>query len=195
METFTSARPFTLHPGYASDRDKTNRELEEEMLSGSIDAPLLPIIRDWMPITHCFTVQCCFGHFVHDREPDIENLVPPSRYRGKIETVRYRLAYVAVCIQDTICGREMYADLEELAADNPDYIQFGSAGWFWERLVNTYCIQLEPERLKNTDSGLIAMDEALHLEMLRKNFFQRLAGIVQKHRRYAPLLTESDRPG
>jgi len=61
--------------------------------------------------------------------------------------------------------------------------------------VNTYCIQLEPERLKNTDSGLIAMDEALHLEMLRKNFFQRLAGIVQKHRRYAPLLTESDRPG
>jgi hypothetical protein len=192
METFTNAKPFARHPGYAADREKAHRELAEEMIRGSIDTPLLPVIRDWIPITHCFTVQCCFGHFVHDMEPDIENLVSPSRYKGKIETVRYRLAYVAVCIQNNSRGKEMFADLEDLAADNPDYIQFGSADWFWERLVNTYCIQLEPERLKNADSGVITLDEALHLETLREHFFQRLAGIVRKHRAYTPLLTGSD---
>ena len=192
METFTHAKPFTRHPGYAADREKAHRELAEEMIRGSIDTPLLPLIREWIPIHHCFTVQCCFGHFVHDLEPDTENLVPPSRYKGKIETVRYRLAYVAVCIQNNSHGKEMFADLEDLAADNPDYIQFGSADWFWERLVNTYCIQLEPERLKNADSGVITLDEALHLETLREHFFQRLAGIVRKHRTYPPLLTVSD---
>jgi hypothetical protein len=111
---------------------------------------------------------------------------------GKIETVRYRLAYLAICLQNNIRGRELYSDLKELAADNPDYIQFGSADWFWERMVNTYCIQLEPERLKNKDSGVITMEEALHLETLREDFFKRLAGIVQKHRTYPPLLTKSD---
>jgi hypothetical protein len=192
METFTPARPFTHHPGYLSDREKAHRGLEEAMLKGSIDTPLLPIIREWIPVAHCFTVQCCFGHFVHDLETDTENLVPPSHYKGTIETIRYRLTYIAVCLQNNIHGREMYSDLEELAVDNPVFIQFGSADWFWEKLVNTYCIQLEPERLKNNDSGVITMDEALHLEMLRKDFFKRLAGIVQKHRTYPPLLTESD---
>jgi len=195
METFTPAKPFAPHPGYAADREKAHRELEKEMLRGSIDTPLLPLIREWIPITHCFTVQCCCGHFVHDLEPDTENLVPPSRYREKINTVRYRLAYVAVCIQNNTPGRQMYSDLEELAADDPDYLQFGCADWFRERLVNTYCIQLEPERLKNKDSGVITMDEALHLEVLREHFFQRLAGIVRKHRAYPPLLTGSDRYG
>lgn len=192
METFTPAKPFTLHPGYLSDRENAHRELEEEMLRGSIDPPVLPMIRECMPIIHFFTVQCCFGHFVHDLEHDNGNLVPPSQYMGKIETVRYRLAYLAICLQNNIRGRELYSDLKELATDNPDYIQFGSADWFWERMVNTYCIQLEPERLKNKDSGVITMEEALHLETLREDFFKRLAGIVQKHRTYPPLLTESD---
>jgi hypothetical protein len=192
METFNPARPFTLHPGYVSDREKAQRELAEEILRGSIDPPLLPMIRECIPITHFFTVQCCFGHFVHDMEPDTENLVPPSQYSGKIETVRYRLAYLAICLQNNIRGREMYSDLEEMAADNPDYVQFGSADWFWERMVNTYCIQLEPERLKNRDSEVITLEEALHLETLREDFFTRLTGIVQKHRIYPSLLPGSD---
>ena len=192
METFTPARPFTRHPGYLSDRKKAHRELEREILMGSIDAPLLPIIQECFLITHFFSIQCCYGHFVHNLQPDTENLVPPSHYKGKIETVRYRLAYLAVCIQDNIQGNEMYSDMEKLAADNPDYIQFGSADWFWERMVNTYCIQLEPERLKNKDSGVIPMEEAVHLEMLREDFFNHLASIIQKHRKYPPLPIGSD---
>jgi hypothetical protein len=117
-------------------------------------------------------------------EPDTENLVPLSRYRGKIETVTYRLAYLAICLQNNIRGREMYSDLEELAAENPDYIQFGSAGWFWERMVNTYCIQLEPDRFKTDDSWVIGVEEALDIEALRKDFFKRLADILHKHRIY-----------
>jgi len=182
METFTPARPFTLHPGYVAEREQAHRELEEEMCRGSIDPPLLPMIRKCIPITHCFTVQCCFGHFVHDLEPDTENLVSPSLYKVRIEVVRYRIAYLAVCLEDNTPGRKMYSDLEELAVGNPDYILFGSADWFWERMVNTYIIQLEPERLKTKDSGVIAMEEALHIEALREEFFMRLAGIIHKHR-------------
>ena len=182
MNTFTPARPFTRHPGYCSDREHAHRELEEEMRKGSIDPPLLPLIRECIPIRHCYTVQCCFGHFVHDFEPETENIVPLSLYTGKIEKVRYRIAYFALCLEDTSCGRRMYHDLEALAASNPDYIQFGCADWFWERMVNTYIIQLEPERLRAEDNGMIPMEEALHIEELREEFYGRLAGIIHTHR-------------
>jgi len=182
MDTFIPARPFTHHPGYLSDRKNAQRELEMEILKGSIDPPLLPLIRECIPITHFFTVQCCYGHFVHDLEPDTENLVLPSRYLGKVETVTYRLAYLAVCIQDNGRGREFYADLEALAEENPDYFQFGSADWFWEGMVNTYCIQLEPERFKAKDSAVISLREALVIEELQKVFFNRLAEIIHRHR-------------
>lgn len=182
MKTFTNPKPFTSHPGYVSDREKTLRELEKEIRNGSIDPPLLPMIRECITVPYFFTVQCCFGHFVHDMEKDTENLISPSMYKDKIEIVRYRIAYFAICIQNNIQGREMFSDLEKLAAGNPDYIQFGSADWFWERIVNTYCIQLEPERFKCEDTGMIGIGEALHIEMLRKDFFERLTEIMHKPR-------------
>ena len=182
METFTNPKPFTSHPGYVSDREKTLRELEKEILNGAIDPPLLPMIRGCMTIPYFFTVQCCFGHFVHDLEKDPENLISPARYKETIKIVRYRIAYVTICIQNNIQGREMFSDLEKLAADNPDYIQFGSADWFWERMVNTYCIQLEPIRFKGEDTGMIGMREVLHIEMLRTDFFERITEIILKPR-------------
>ena len=184
METFTRAKPFILHPGYFSDRAKALRELDKEILNGSIDPPLLNLIRECNPITHFFTVQCCYSHFLSDMESDLENLIPPSQYLEQIETVRYRLAYLAICIQDTIPGREMYSDLEEMSADNPDYIQFGSAEWFWDRMVNTYCIQLEPVRFKSKDSEMIGIEEAMHIEKIRNDFFNHLAEIIHKHQKY-----------
>ena len=184
METFTCARPFSPHPSYFPDREKAHRELELKIQQDSIDRPLIPMIQECIPVPHCYTVQCCFGHFVHEREPDAKNLVPLSYYTGLVEHVNYRLAYLTVCLQDSTGGRQMYADLEALAALDPDYIQFGSADWFWERTVNTYCIQLEPERFKTKDSGMISLEESLVIEELRKDFFDRLAGIIHNHRVY-----------
>ncbi len=139
------------------------------------------MIRECIRVPSCFTAQCCFGHFVHEQQPDIENLVLPSCYQSTLENVHYRLAYLTICIQDSPGGREMYADVEALTSLNPDYIQFGSADWFWERLINTCCIQIEPCRMKTEDSGMISMNEALLIERLRPIFFTRLAAVIRKH--------------
>lgn len=77
----------------------------------------------------------------------------------------------------------MYGDLEKLASDNPEYIQFGSADWFWDRMVNTYCIQLEPERFKYNDSALIDIEEAVYIETLREDFFKKLGEIIRSQRK------------
>jgi hypothetical protein len=181
METFTAARPFSPHPGYSIDRNNALLDLEVEIQRGSIDAPLLPLIQECRLIPHCFTLQCCFGHFVYDGEPDRENLILPTSYRGTVENVLFRLAYLTVCLQDNPGGREMYADLEALTSLNPDYIQFGSADWFWEQMINTYCIQLEPDWMKTQDSGMISQKEALLIEKLRPIFFNQLAAIIRRH--------------
>jgi hypothetical protein len=186
MDTFTEAKPFQPHADYAADRKRTLRELEREITRGSIDLPLLPMIRECMQIPHCFTVQCCCGHFVHDLEPDPENLSRPSQYAGTAESLRYRVAYLAVCIREDKRGRELFADLQALATQEPGYIQFGSADWFWNRMVNTYCIQLEPERMKELDSGMVSLSEARTLEEIRTVFFDSLAGIIRKHRSLLP---------
>ena len=75
-----------------------------------------------MPIAQCFTVQCCWGHFVHRLEPNPKNLVPPSHYKGvkeKIGTIRYRIAYLAVCLEDSWGGHEIYHGLGEMAKRDP----------------------------------------------------------------------------
>lgn len=118
------------------------------------------------------------------------NLIPPSQYKRKIEKVRYRLAYFTFCLQNNTRGREMYFDLDRLALDNPEYIQFGSADWFWERIKNTYCIQLEPDRFKYNDTTLIDIEEVMYIETLRDDFFKGLAGIIHTHRKN--LLDPSD---
>jgi len=146
------------------------------------------MIRECMQIPHCFTVQCCCGHFVHDEEPDSDNLSLPSHYAGMAESLRYRVAYLAVCIRDEKRGRELFADLRALAEQESGYIQFGSADWFWKRMVNTYCIQLEPERMKDQDSGMVSLSEARTLEKIRTVFFDRLAGIIRKHRSLLPVV-------
>ena len=60
-----------------------------------------------------------------------------------------------------------------------DYIQFGSAGWFWDRQVNTYVLQVEPDRYRFKDRVFLDYREALHVEKIRDLFFQKLDGIIQ----------------
>ncbi|HII99788.1 MAG TPA: hypothetical protein HA272_11185 [Methanoregula sp.] len=185
METFTPPRPFVPHVGYQQDRDRSLRGLEQEIRNGTIDPPILPLVKECIPITHCFTVQCCYGHFVHQLEPDPENLIPVTHYRDRkeeIEPIRYRIAYLALCIEDIPAGHTMYADLQEMADRNPVFIQFGSADWFSERMPNTYCIQLEPERMKTEDSGLVTWEEASRIEELKMPFFTNVTEILLRHR-------------
>jgi hypothetical protein len=81
-----------------------------------------------------------------------------------------------------VLERQRRRDLEALTSLNPDYIQFGSADWFWEQMINTYCIQLEPDWMKTQDSGMISQKEALLIEKLRPIFFNQPAVIIHRHR-------------
>lgn len=178
METFTPPRPFVPHPDYWRDRERSLQELRQEIVKNRIDPPLLQLVRECMTIPHCFTMQCCFGHFVHRMEPDTENLAPISRYTQEVGIIRYRIAYVALCLQDSSAGHAMYFELEKIAALDPSFIQFGSADWFWDQVPNTYCIQLEPERMKGEDSGEVTWEEALKIEEIREPFFTVIMEIM-----------------
>lgn len=181
METFTDARPFVLDQTYERERKKTLSQLKEELKKGTIDLPIIELVTELAKIPHVFTLQSCYGHFVHDKEPNLHNIEPLIKYSGKIERVNYRIAYMALCIQDSNAGRQLFQDLQGLTKIDSKYIQFGSANWFWERHVNSYVIQAEPERSKNTDNVWIDFEEALHIEQLKRQFFAALFEITLKH--------------
>ena len=183
METFTPPRLFVPHPGYLEDRKRAHQDLHKEIEKNAIDPPLLPLINECLAVRCCFTVQCCWGHFVHRLEPDPENLVPLSHYKNvkdQIGTIRYRIAYLTVCLEDSPAGHEIYHGLERMAEQTPSFIQFGSADWFFSRMPNTWCIQLEPERMKTEDSGPVTWDEAVRIEELKGPFFAELMDILHR---------------
>jgi len=56
-------------------------------------------------------------------------------------------------------------------------VQFCCADWFWKRQVNSYALQVEPERYKTKDKITINFQEALHIENVRNEFFRRIEKI------------------
>lgn len=182
METFIQPRPCVSHPAYWRDRERSLQDLRHEIVKNTIDPPLLPLVWECISIPHCFTLQCGYGHFVHRLAPDPENCVPISSIREPVGPIRYRIAYLALCVENSRDGRLLYHNLAGMTEMDPAFIQFGSADWFWDRMPNTYCIQLEPERMKEEDSGDVTWEEALRLEELRGPFFKRLMEIMHRHR-------------
>ncbi len=170
METFTPPRPSVPHPDYRKDRERAREGLDQEIRKKAIDPPLIPLMQESMEVPHCFTLQCCYGHFVHAEEPDRENLVPISTYTREIGRTEYRIAYIAFCLENSPAGHRLYSELAGMAGHDPAYIQFGSADWFWDKMPNTYCLQLEPERMKDQDSGEVPWEEAIRIEGLRGPF-------------------------
>ena len=55
-----------------------------------------------------------------------------------------------------------------------DYVQFGSADWFWSNQVNSYVLQVEPDRYKHQDTVLLPYKEALFIEKIRNAFFDKM---------------------
>jgi len=110
-----------------------------------IDQPLVELIAGLNKLTCCFTLQCCFGHFIHknNRDPFNVDALPAL---GAARRVDYKVAYLALCLEYGPSGQDLYLKLEDIAAVDPDYIQFGSALWFWEKQFNSYVLQVEPER-------------------------------------------------
>lgn len=68
----------------------------------------------------------------------------------------------------------MLQDLEAITSIDSENIQFCSANWFWERQVNSYALQVEPEKFKHEDKAILDYEEALRIEIVRDNFFLQL---------------------
>jgi len=110
METFTEPREFVENPRYSQDRHDTLAALD----LSSIDEPIVDIVAGFAVLPHCFTLQSCYGHFVCAPEQDSRTLdaVVPG-YAGP---VRYRIAYVLFCIENSNRGWALRKSLARIPA-------------------------------------------------------------------------------
>jgi hypothetical protein len=145
----------------------------------TIDAPIIELIDGFSHLPYCFTLQSCYGHFLHAHQRDPQNL-EPLPLSESLTHVEYRIAYVALCLQDSELGRNLFGDLKEIPGIDPEYIQLGCAEWFWERQVNSYALQVEPKRHMIRDKISVPYQEALHIEKIRDKFFRGLEKIIQQ---------------
>lgn len=173
METFTESRDFEENPHFAEQRKRSLQSLD----LSTIDPPVVDIVVDFAKLQYCFTLQICSGHFLYEGQTNRFNFDPLPVNRG-IQEVEYRIAYIALCIADTKQGRVLFDELGKVPSIDPEYIQFGSADWFWERQVNSYALQVEPKRLMFQDSIRVDYQEALHIENVRNDFFTAIRKLL-----------------
>ena len=160
------------HPHYERDRLKVLSGLKP----GDIDAPIRDIVAALKKLPQCFTLQSCYGHFMWSEQPDARNLaVLPLQYKGM---VRYRIAYLALCIEQSARGRYLRDRLAKICEIDDEYVQFGSPTWFWKQYPNSYALQVEPRRFALLDEALLEHSEALHVQSVRELFFQRVREVL-----------------
>lgn len=172
METFTAARDFVKDSGFAHAREKSISALD----LASIDEPIVDIVAGFAALPHCFTLQCCYGHFIHDPAQGQHSLVPvPPEHSG---SVRYRIAYLALCLENSTRGRELRQALERIPTVDRNYIQFGSADWFWQKWNNSYALQVEPRAYMLKDEATLEADEARRTQQARDLFCAELRALL-----------------
>jgi len=66
LETFIEPKELVDNPRYQEQRHRALSELSD----GMIDTPIVEIINNLNKLPCCFTLQSCYGHFVHDNQED-----------------------------------------------------------------------------------------------------------------------------
>lgn len=175
METFTEPKELVDNPNFEDQRRKVLAGLTDDM----IDAPITNLINNINKLPYCFTLQSCYGHFLYDGQKDANNF-EPLPVTGIISRVEYRIAYNAFCIDNSDSGRRLFNNLKEITTIDPVNIQLCCAEWFWERQLNSYALQVEPDRFKHKDKAILEFEEALKIERVRNEFYARLNELFQK---------------
>lgn len=175
METFTEPKALLENPHFQDQRQKSLASLHDSM----IDIPIIELINAFNKLPYCFTLQCCYGHFIYGGQDDAHDL-EPLPLTNTIARVEYRIAYIALCIENSDWGRMLFDALKGIADIDPENIQFCCAEWFWERQVNSYALQVEPARFKFEDKAILDYQEALRIEKIRNEFFVQLRELLQK---------------
>jgi hypothetical protein len=177
VETFTEPRPLTRNAGYAADREAALAALD----LSAVDSPIIDVLESFRPLPHCFTLQCCYGHFVTSPGQDDHSLAPiPEGHTG---AVQYRIAYVAFCVDVGERGRELLERLSRVPEIEPAYVQFGSADWFWDQWPNSYVLQVEPTAHRFKDQAVLTAGEALQTQRARDRFFAELRLVLAEEAR------------
>ncbi len=175
METFIELKELVVNPHYEMQRKKKLAGLIDKM----IDAPIVHLINCLNKLRHCFTLQCCYGHFLYNRQQEPYNIDPLPKMSG-IDRVEYKIAYIALCVENSEPGVKFLETLKAVTLIDPKNIQYGCAEWFWKQQVNSYVLQVEPDRIKYQDRALLDYKEALYIETIRNEFFKQLNTIMQK---------------
>jgi len=175
LETFTEPKELVENPYYQRQRQKSLANLSDEM----IDIPIIELVNSFNKLPYCFTMQSCYGHFLYkgQRDPHNLELLPAI---NTIASVEYKIAYIAFCIENSNSGRRFLEALKEITSIEPENIQLCCAEWFWKRQVNSYALQVEPERFKYQDRAKLNYKEALHIEKTRNSFFFQLKKFIKK---------------
>jgi hypothetical protein len=169
LETFTELKELAENPHYQVQKQKILCDLNDDM----IDMPIVGLIHGFNKLPYCFTLQSCYGHFVYKGQKDIHNLDPLPE-KEIIAQVEYRIAYIAFCLENSAFGRGLFEALKGIKDIDPENIQFCCAEWFWKTQINSYALQVEPDRFKRKDTAILDFKEALHIEKVRNTFFIRL---------------------
>jgi hypothetical protein len=169
LETFTEVKALMENPHYQDQRKKCLAHLSDDLL----DEPIVGLVNAFNKLPYCFTIQSCYGHFVYtgQKNPCFLNPLPNTE---TISKVQYRIAYIALCIENSDCGRMLLNSLSETTSIDPENIQLCCAEWFWKRQVNSYALQVEPDRYKSEDKVMLDYREALKIQRVRDLFFAHL---------------------
>jgi len=181
VETYTEARALVAHPGYDSDRRKALEGLRAELEKGSIDGPTVDIVERFARLPHCYTLQSCHGHFMRRSSTEDRNTDRVGDIDSAGDRIHYRIAYIALCVQDSDRGRALLEDLRALMDIDPDYIQFGSADWFWKTCVNSYVLQVSPLKNAHQDHFDVDIEDAERIERVRDGFFDGLRDVLSRN--------------
>ena len=164
METYTDPKPFEDYPGFQSDRQLALNILDITL----IDNPLVGLIDDLNKLPYLFTLQCCYGHFLTTDDEEVFDF----DLSGSINTVEYRLAYIAFCIENSPSGKKFAHQLKDISLTmEQGLVQFCSAQWFWDQWVNSYALQIMPQRFIDKDSAVLHFYEAAKIKQARDIFF------------------------
>lgn len=162
METFIDPKEMIEEAGFSEIR----AEILKNLHIPDIDPPIRDIIHTFRSFPHCVTIQCCHGHLL---ESSVDN------DRGL-----YQIAYLALMLENSPKGREYYNRLAKIAQLDTEFIQWGSAEWFWDNqgLWNSYVIQAEPYRFRHLDRFLMNPSEAMQWHEARTMLFQELRKLL-----------------
>jgi len=174
LETFTKIKKIEKNPNYYEQRQRSINNLDISV----IDKPIIELIELFLKLPYCFTLQSCFGHFVYNDQRSKHN-IEKITVSNNIKYIEYRIAYIALCIQNNKSGKKLFEELAMVPQIECKYIQFGCAEWFWKRQINSFALQVEPERYSARDNAFIEYEEALHIETTRNKFFKKLRDIIK----------------